>query len=509
MRRAARDPEGSISDLVQDIVYTTQTARVARWPDLLWLLAYGEAGQSMGFLSALASLLPQPAWGGGGNTSRRGPKGGPNTGELSNLAVGAMTAAYAFLGGGLQLWARSDPPAGGSGGSDCSCPRATCPPGVPPPGHCRLQHMLAHAARLLLPPIARLVCCHCDGTCNRQHGPAMSSAISAQQQKVAKLARKCVATALGPMLSWITGLSRMAHNGSGTGGSGGDSSSSSGSGDGCAIRDNDDAGCGAGSSSGSTGARATHIGGHALGDAGDGSERAASQEQQQQRREGEMQQQQQQEEKEATSALHDVPSTALRRFLFEEVQAVELLGTVLRHLPSLTGTSGPALVRALCFLTAAYPDEVRRRVVGAAEGCKGAGGRSGSSSARGGGGARKQRGTSGAGAGWPPEPDFLWPVELVRGLGPVLRAQVKGGRAGSFVDGMELLAGQLENWREGSELKGEEAKGEEGKEGGAGGLGILWPAVRQMENVGEASAGSMTRVLCEVLSAPAAPLSVA
>ncbi len=536
MRRAAKDPEGNVSKLVQDVLSSTEAGNgFDEMPDILWLVAYGEAAQSVGFLSALASLLPQPGrgggsggGGGGGNTSRHGSKAGPKEGEMGLLAVHALTAASGLLGSGFGLWGASAPLGGGSGdggggcrgsgsgggcdgggGSGGGSPRATCPSGLPPPGRCRLQHMLAHAAQLLLPLLARFVCC-CSG--GADPGPAppgrATSTASGVQQDVATLARHMAGAITGPLLVWVQTLCVLGlDDGSGLSGSGGGScdggengsnrgsNGSSGSGgnrDGCAIGDNDDAGCGAGSS-GSTGGRATHIGGHALGDAGDGRALAATQEQQQQ------QQRQQQE----TSALQSVHGAVLRRFLFEEVQAVELLGTVLRHLHSLPAftSKGPALVRALCMLALAYPQEVMHRVQ---KGRCSSSDSSSSSSGRGGGGARKQRGVSGGGAGYSSEHGSVWPVDLLRGL----RAHAKeedGGR----VAVTETLANLLEGWRERGAGDGEG----EGQWVTAAGEGLkdsevselLRLGVKRVEEAGYVSAG-MKRVLCEVLSAPAAPL---
>ncbi len=508
-RRAARDPEGRISKLVQDVLCSPQTARgVAKWPALLWPLAYGEAGQSMGFMSALASLLPQRArgGGGGGNMSRRGPKGGPNEGDPDFLSLRVTSAAIGFLSSGFELRTPSYSPEGGGGGrggsegTGGSAACATWPPGVPPPGPCRLHHVNAHAARLLLPPLAHFVCCHCGG----------ADRVPPGRDTPKTMARDYATVALDPLLKWIMGVALMRLDGS----CGGLSRGGGGS------RDSEDADCSAGSSSsGSTGARATHIRGHALGDGGDGRALAAGQEQQQQqqqqlqRRREEEKQQQQQQEQEVTSALHDVPSIALRRFLFEEVQAVELLGTVLLHLPSLNTFTAwrRALVRALCLLTAAYPEEVRRRVAAAAEGCQGGGSRSGSGCTRGGGGAKKQRGVSGAGAGCSSQPGSLWPVELIRGLGPLLREDADKNEVDDLVAAMESLAGLLEGWRRRGVGKGEgEERGvaAEGEgRGAAGGLEVLWPALKRMdgrEDAGEALAG-MGRVLQEVLGAIAAP----
>ncbi len=488
--------------MVQDVLYSTQTSRgVRKWGDLLWLLAYGESGQSMGFLSALTSLLPQPAWGGGGggrsggggNMSRRGPKGGPKDGEVSYLSVRAMTASCAFIGSGFELRTQSDGGSEGSEGSGGNTPRATCPPGVPPPGRWRLQHMLAHAARLLLPLLARFACCQSiyHGSVDK-HSRAASST----------LVRDLVAVTFDPLLRWIMGLSLVGLDGSG-GGNSSVGGGSAGSRSGCAIWDNNDAACGAGCS-GSTGGRAIHNGTSALGDAGGGGERAASQG---------LEQQQRHQVEERKGALQSVHGSALRRFLFEEVQAVEVLGTVLRHLPSLTGISVPALVRALCFLTAAYPDEVWRRVTGAAQGCKGGGSRSEGSSARGGGGARKQRGASGAGAGCSSQPGSVWPVERVRGLGPVLRAETEEGGAGeeenrlrAIAAASDTLAGLLEAWRDGSAGEGQEGTGNgEGEKGGSGRFEQLRVAIGRMDGVA-ATTASMARALYEVLSAPATPL---
>ncbi len=531
MRRAARDPEGSSGRLVPKVLSRTDPAddTVGEWHGLLLLFAYGEEGQSMRVLSALAALLPRLGGSGGASTSRRASRAGPNEREISYLQMFAMTAVCALLDNGFALWAQRDPPEGGSGGSDSggnngsggndssggsdgsgsgdsnggSSPHATCStPGVLPPGRRRLQHMLAHAARLMLPPLARVVCFHCSGTDRGQQGRATASSPSATQ-RAATWAAGFVAAASGPMLSWIWSLSLMGLDGScgggggdsnidigggsgsgggsdggGGGGSDGDDGSGGGGGDGSGGR-----GSGIGGGSGSTGGSASQSGWDAVGDAGCGPARAASQEQQQQQQHG--------LEDDALRAVHD---TALRRFLFEDVQAVEVLGSVLHHLHSLTAFAarGPELARALFYLTGAYPEELRRRVRGAAEGCK-AGGRSDSSSVRGGRGARKQRGASGAGAGCSSQPDSVWPVELVRGMG----AQAKGDEAKGLLAHMDLLAGLLEVWR------GCGTEGEEG--GGSRKYSQLRPAFARMDDMRESSA-SMTRVLYEVLSAPAALL---
>ncbi len=506
VRRAARDPEGSCSRLVQKVLSPTNPAAnsYARWYGLLLLFAYGEEGQSTRVLSALASLLPRPGGGGGGGTSRHGSKGNANEVGMSGLAQFAVTVACALLGYGVEVWAHSDPPEGGSGsgsggsgsgsgtggGSESrsgGSRRATCPPGVPPPGRRRLQRALAHAARLLLPPLARFVCFNCGGTDHGQQGRATASTPSAQQRAAAR-ARGFAAGALGPVLSWLMSLALMGLDGScgGAGGKGGGGNSSGGPGGrgSGGSRDSADSDCSAGSSTRGT---ASHTGLIAGGDYGNGRTRAADQPLPQQQQHHYQQEEEEEEEEEAV-ALRAVHDTALRRFLFEEVQVVELVGAVLRHLPSLNACSDKAhaLATVLVHLTVAYPAEVRPRVVGAVEGCKD-GGRSLSGSGRAAGGARKERGASGAAAGCSSQPDSVWPVELVRGLG----AQATGDDARGLDARLELAARRLEVWRDG------------GREGAA----VAERAVMVVmdDDMAETSVGMM-RAVHEVLSSPAAPL---
>ncbi len=495
LRRAARDPEGSCSKLAQEVLSFIETQGACdRSPHLLCLMAYGEVGQSVRFLSALASLLPQPGCASGGSDmSRPKAKAGPKGVEMSRLAELAVTAACAILCSGFELWAQSDPLEDSSSGSSNTL-RATCTPGVQPPERCRLQHVLAHATWLMLPQLARFVRFNCGGADGGQVGRPTSSAASAQQRQVAMRTLNCVVAASAAVLNWVQGLSLLGLDvGSGSGGSnigcgsgdtGGSSSSGGGSsGGGGGNRNGNDADRGL-SSTGSTGGKEVHDEWSAVGGAAGGRARAASQ-------------QQQQQEKGALKALHD---TALRRFLLEEVQAVEVLGAVLHYRPSLnpSNSMGHALATALSLLTAAYPNEVRRRVAGAAGGCKCGGSRNDSRSVRGGGGAKKQRGASGAEAGSSSLPDSLWPVELVRQLAPALRAHAENENRVGATD-LKRLAGLLEAWKDGSLGEGED----EGV--GAGGLEQLRVAIKRLEGLAVASA-SMTRALYEVLSAPAAPL---
>ncbi len=469
LRRAAKDPEGSCSRLVQEVLSSTDPADESDedWHGLLLLFAYGEEVQSTRVLSALAALLPRPCGGGSGGsgggdgTSRHKAKGGPNGGEASDLTQCAMNVACALLDTGFGLWGDPDPPEGGSdsgsGGGGSSSPQATrSTPGVPPPGRRRLLHMLAHATRLLLPLLSRLVGSHCGGADHPRPGRATAGTPSAHKRAAAR-ARGFAGAALRPVLHWITGLSLMGQYGSCAGGSGGGGSSDGGGG-------------GDGSSNGGGASRHT---------------RAARQvDQQQQQGEG------------ALGSVHDA---ALRRFLFEEVQVVEVLGNALHHLPSLEGFTerGPALAASLVYLTGAYPEQVWRRITVAAEGGKG-GGSSSSSSARGGGGARKQRGASGAGAGCSSQPESLWPVELVCGLLPEVEANVKGGGANSLLRETVLLVRLLDAWRSAGAGEGQEG-------GGSGGHSQLRPTFGRVVDMENTSAG-LKRALYEVLSAPAAPL---
>ncbi len=218
MRRAARDSEGTTSGVVCEVLALAANSG-RRWAGFLWLLAYGQVEQGLGFLRALRGLLPtQPEGGGGGGGGRRRPglRGSAQGGDMGLLPQSAVMASCMAAGSGLKLWLQHSEPvevdSSGSGGG--SSGGAALPHAPPPPGHPRLQLLLSHAVRLLLPPLARLV---------RGHAGA---GVEQQQQNEALRPWRLTAGVVAPVLAWVLALCHVdmqGGSGSGSGSGSGDS----------------------------------------------------------------------------------------------------------------------------------------------------------------------------------------------------------------------------------------------------------------------------------------------
>ncbi len=452
--------------------------------------------QGLGFLDALSSLPPgQPGYGVGvGGRRRLGPKGGAHGGNNGLLSRFAAITAEDVLKSSVLLWVKcTGSPEGGSGGcgggddggddggaASCGNASSGCSgscraggggsgggggtgsgsggaawPHVPPaPGLHRLQLLLSHAVRLLLPPLARLVRVHAGGPDAVRAATGGNAGASAgaqrQQQQEAMPVWRLAANVSGLIPLWVWTLSLVGMRGGREGGSG----------------DSDGAG----------GSAHTHD-----------------------------------QQQGAPQAQH----CALHRFLFEELGAVELLGAVLPHLHTLPSFAGRdrTLARALCLLAAAFPHDVRRRCT-AAE-CPQGGSGSSSSSAKDGAKGRGGRGAPGVGAGAGPQsgrsqPGSVWPVALVRALG----AEAEVVETERLAAALEALAALLEAWEGGrGEQRGEAGGGsavgggERGRVGEGGGeetgghVARLQAAVVQLDGRGCAPRG-MARVFLEVLSEP-------
>ncbi len=342
MRAAAREPADSISgsgiatanaSFVSEVVQRSCTIGDGGHR-LFVLLGYGDVGQGMGLLSALGCLLQMQPCGG----SSRQRNGAHHGGARLDLTFLAATIASRLL----AMAVPNKPDLGASSsGSSTSCPaQAALSPAVPPPpGHCRLQYMLAHAVRQFMPPLSRFVCCSSGGGAGCGRGTQAQAHAAQLLQLVAGGAGTVLGMAIVLSVLQLRGSTRS--GGSAAGFGGGDGGTGSGSG-------------------------------------GDGGGRPAA----------------------VTQQPEALP---LARFLFEDVGVEQVLAAVPRlvpHVPKTDVDLASSLTRfhadALCCIAAAFPDRVRQRVMESG----GSNGRSSSSSDGGGGGGGGGDGFAGAAAVW-------------------------------------------------------------------------------------------------------------
>ncbi len=441
LRRAARDPAGTTGRFACEVLALANKS-VRQSAGFLWLLAFGEVDQGLAFLNALCRLLPmQPRCSSGGGCGDRW-RPGPKEAGMRLLPQAAVDTASMAVNRGMLLWSRqADAPkvdssggdgggastsSGGNGGGGSDGSRLAARQHVPPPpGLPRLQLLLLHAVRLLLPPLARLVQGHAGD--------------AEQQEQEPTRQWRLTAGVLAPVLTWLPALCLASMRGGRGEGPG--------------------SGCGSG-----TGDR----GGDGDGDGVGGSTHTSDQQQQ---------------------GAPQPRDCALRRFLFAELGAVELLGAVLRHLHALPFYAARDLTvaRALCMLAAAFPHDVRRRCTAADWSQVGS---ASNSSAKRGAKGRRDRGASGVGPGLgaASQVGSVWPVALVRALGAEMEVLEVEGLAAA----VEALAALLEAWGGGRGVQGEE-------DALGGELSRLRTAVGQLPDVGD-EPRSMGRVLLEVLS---------
>ncbi len=405
-----------------------------------WPLAYGDVAQSLELLSALARVLPQ-----GAAQPGAAEAGCDCTCVLLVTIKPLLDFSYGFLANSYpRVWrsgspSSSSPPAPPSGGS--GPPLAAAPP---PPGLPRLELVAAHAARLLLPRLSRLMC-GLAGTAQQGRGGTAASG---------RLIRHCEGVS-GCVLVWVEALTTLCAPGGSTSSSGAGGGGTGGSGTGrCTGR-------GVSSSSGSS------MGGGmgASGSTGGG------------------------------STPHGSPTqlqvTLLRRFLLEEVRVLELLGAMLRSLPAVKATPQASMyASALTTAAAAFASELAHAMMEAGR-CGGAGFAGGGSGAGAGAGRARSRANGSTGPGPSPghRPHPVWPPDLVRSLGRQLEQE------GSACHGTPLK--QLENMLRANLLLGSLAPQPGGIGGSHGGGG------QHVLQLPPAWSPSMVRTLYEVLGAEA------
>ncbi len=245
------------------------------------------------------------------------------------LTAAPIPNMYAFLGLGNSSSSSCNDPTPATPSASGPSPAALPPPPPPPPGVPRLHYMLAHAARLLLPPLSRFACRHASG----EH-PAGRAADASQGQSLAAQVQQQAAMCANSILRLVTVLLMLQLK--------------RGRGKECGS-------CGSGDSSGGSGSGGSSSSGDGGSSGGSGN----------------------------TVVGRDTKSEALplARFLIREVAVIELLAAVPRLLPRLSETAVPGLAaalssshtEALCCIAAAFPDQVREMVIGPAGGSSGGG----------------------------------------------------------------------------------------------------------------------------------------
>ncbi len=366
----------------------------------LWPLAYGDVGQSLGLLSAVAEALPQGA-------AQPGAAEADLEGTMVLLLIAVFLLGFNFsilANSHPRTWrfgspSSSPPPAPPSGG--CGPPPLAAAPPLPA-GLPRLELVAAHAVRLLLPRLSRLLC----GLAGTAHQGRGGTTVSDQILQLSRAAADSV-------IMWVTALISMCAPG-GSSSSGGSSSNggstSSGGSTGCSTGGSGTGrgiGCeDSGNSNSSSSSSSSSIGG-VINNAGsvDGG-----------------------------SGPHPSPTllqgTLLRRFLLVDVRVLELLGAMLRSLPLFTAKpQASQLAGALTAAELAFGAELGHAMVAAAGRCGGAGSAGGGSGARA--GARRSRSGSKAAAGSStgpgPGPHPVWPPDLVRSLSQQLEQEGSTG----------------------------------------------------------------------------------